>query len=248
MSDDHAITTTAPAPVVRVHPVVQAAIAAGASPAELREMLAIQREWEAGEALRAYTRARVALRRDLPAVLAKDTLVDYTGAKGRVRYTHTSLAAAMDAVTPALTRHGFALAWVPGRTERGEVEVTCRLTHTDGHSETCTLSAPVDTSGHKSTAQGVASTTTLLSRYTALALLGIATADMVEPTGEPSAGDVDPRRNLRAAARVVERGKTREAAEAHVGRPVAEWTTADLERLREWLGPALDGRASECGS
>jgi len=235
VSDDHAITTTAPVAATRVHPVVQAAITAGASAAELRDLLAIQREWEAGEAKRAYTRALVELRRDLPTVIARDATVDYPSSKGRTHYTHTSLAAAMAAVTPALTRHGFSLAWIPGRTAHGDVEVTCRLTHAEGHAESCTLFAPVDTSGAKSAAQGVASTTTLLSRYTALALLGIATADMPEPTGEPSPEDVDPRRNLRAAARVVELGRSREDAEAHIGRPVAEWTRADLERLREWV-------------
>jgi hypothetical protein len=49
------------------------------------------------------------------------------------------------------------------------------------------MTAPIDTSGSKSPAQGVASTITLLQRYTALSLLGIATADMKDADGEPEA-------------------------------------------------------------
>jgi hypothetical protein len=244
MSDpNHKAIINAPhTEIQRMHPVVAAALATGPDPATLRELLAVQREWESGEAKKAYTRALTALKRDMPTVIGKDTTVDFQTAKGRTRYTHTSLAAAMDAVTGPLTAHGFSLGWEPSRNERGDVVVTCRLVHSEGHSETCTLSAPVDTSGSKSPAQGVASTVTLLSRYTALALLGIATADMGEPVGNDheQAADparVDANRNLRAASALQKYGRTREEAEHHLGRKVSEWTDADLARLKEWLAP-----------
>jgi hypothetical protein len=73
-----------------------------------------------------------------------------------------------------LRAHGFVLTWIPSTPAPGTVTVLCRLLHCDGHFDEATLSAPVDTSGNKSPAQGVASTVSLLSRYTALALLGIA--------------------------------------------------------------------------
>jgi len=81
-----------------------------------------------------------------------------------------------------------------------------------------------------------------LQRYTALALLGIATADMNEPerTDEeraPDPGKVDSRRNLDAVSRLRKRGKTVEQAVAFVDRPVAEWTSGDLARLSEWSKP-----------
>jgi hypothetical protein len=210
------------------------------TPETLREILALQREWEAGEAKRAYTRALVELRRDLPAFIRRDQTVDFPSAKGRVHYTHASLAAAMETVVPILTRHGFSLAWTPGIAEKGGVFVTATLTHRDGHSECATLSAPADTSGSKSPAQGVASTVTLLQRYTALSLLGIATADMDEPKpngAPPDAGAVDSARNMRAMAALAKAGKTREEAEKIAGRPVTEWTGADLAKLREWIEP-----------
>lgn len=240
MTDDHKTTiitapTTAPE---RMHPLVAMAMRGGTlDPATLRDMLALQREWEAGEARKAYARALAALKRDLPTVIGKDSTVDFTGQSGkRTFYKHTSLAGVMDAITAPLTQHGFSLAWIPSTGERGAVRVACRLTHAEGHHEECSLEAPADTSGSKSPAQAVASTITLLSRYTALALLGIATADMNEPTGEkpPDVGDVDAATNLRAAKWLADRGISREEVEKHIGRPVSGWTAADLVEVRAY--------------
>jgi hypothetical protein len=219
----------------RMHPMVRAAMAQAPDPATLRELLAVQREWEADEARRAFTTALVALKRELPAVIGRDQKVDYASSKGRVHYTHASLAGVMDAVTPALAKYGFSVSWSPA-TEGSSVTVTCKLTHAGGHQEQTTISAPADTSGAKSPSQGVASTITLLSRYTALALLGIATADMVEPNGSPPTPDqIDSARNLKAAGALKKYGRTVDQAEQFLGRKVAEWTTADVEKLREWV-------------
>ena len=239
MSDTHAAITVLPerpGEPERMHPLVRAAMSGGQlDPAMLRDLLAVQREWEAGEARRAYTRSIVALKRDLPAVIARDRTVDYQGAKGRVHYTHASLGAALDAITGPLTAHGFSLSWQPATDQRG-ITVTCRLTHSEGHYEETTITAPADVSGGKNPAQAIASTITLLSRYTAMALLGLATADMVEPDGrEPAlATGVDSAANLRACGWLAKRGITRGQAVAFVGREVHQWTSADLDKLREW--------------
>lgn len=224
-----------------MHPLVKAALASGTlEPATLREMLALQRDWEQGEAKKAFTRALVALKRDLPTVIQRDSTVDYTNKSGmRTRFKHASLAAVMDAITEPMTAHGFSLAWTPSTDDKGSivtVRVTARLTHAEGHSEETTISAPADTSGNKNSAQAVASTITLLSRYAALALLGIATRDMKDPEpSEPDPDRIDTARNLRAVGRLTKLGKKREDAEAFIGRPVAEWTAADLERLTQWV-------------
>lgn len=238
MTDSHKTTLVRAEPheVQRMHPLVSAAIAGGPlDPQTLRELLAVQREWEAGESRKAYTRALAALKADLPSVISHDKTVDFQTQKGRTHYTHTSLAGVMEAITEPLTRHGFSLSWTPSTGERN-VQVTCRLTHTEGHFEEASLGCPADTSGNKNPAQAIASTITLLSRYTALSLLGIATRDMREPEERaPDETRVDAARNMRAVATVVKAGRTKEDAEKHVGRPVTEWTSADLEVLRTWL-------------
>ena len=211
------------------HPVVREMMAHSHDPAMLRELLAVQREYEAGEAKRAFTRSLVELKRDLPTVIARDKKVNF----GSTNYTHTSLAAVMAAVTAPLTMHGFSLAWIPS-TAAGNVRVTCRLTHSGGHHEETAIEAPIDNKGSKSAAQGVASTITLLSRYTALALLGIATADMADPEPAHDTEAVDSQRNLRVIASLKKYGHKREDAEAIVGRTADEWTSADVEAIKKW--------------
>lgn len=237
----HAITTRVEhaAPIERMSPIVAAGmriLEAHPDPAALRELLAIQHTWEGEESRKAFERAMVALKRDLPTVLARDKTVNFTGNSGKTtNYTHTSLGAALEAITGPLTQHGFSLSWAPSTGERSQVSVTCRLTHTEGHSKEATISAPVDTSGNKSPAQGVASTITLLQRYTALSLLGIATADMQEPPPrEPSPDEPNPERALRAVGKLAKLGKSRDEAEAYVGKRVQDWTNSDIESIAKW--------------
>lgn len=218
----------------RVHPVVAQAMQHNPDPETLGKLLALQERWEAGEAKKAYTAALVGLKRDLPTVIERDQTVDFKTQKGRVNYTHTSLAQVMTAITEPLTQHGFSIAWVP-RTEQNKVIVTCRLTHSAGHSEEATVDAPIDNSGSKSPAQGVASTITLLQRYTCLSLLGIATADHKEPEGETPPDHIDTALNMKAAAAMKKAGYPKADAEKLIGRTVAEWTTSDLDKLRETL-------------
>lgn len=247
MSDkDHAIVSTPEHHALpeRMSPIVSAGmriLEAHPDPAALRELLAIQREWEQHEAQKAFEAAMVRLKAAMPSVLERDKTVDFTGSAGkRTHYTHTSLAAAMEAVTPHLTEHGFSLSWTPA-TAQGQVSVTCVLTHIGGHSKATTINAPVDTSGNKSPAQGVASTITLLQRYTALALLGIATADMDEPEPKaPMPDATNPDRALRAVGLLKKRGIPVDEAVAYLEKPVPEWTNADIEALGEWAQKRKD--------
>jgi len=230
MSDTHGKLALPDSPT---HPLVRAAMEHGSlDPATLRDLLALQREYEAGEARKLYRAAMVALKRDMPSVVGRDALVDYTGSKGRVTYRHASLAGILDAIVPHLGQHGFSHAWEPSTDQRG-VTVTCRLSHEAGHSEQATITAPTDTSGGKSPAQGVASTITLLSRYTLSSLLGIASADMPEPG--PAPDEPDPARARKACSKLAAFGLTVDDAVGFVGKPVGEWTSEDITRLGAWV-------------
>lgn len=253
MSDSHdkAMTVVERPGERSMSPVVAAIMERNLAPETVREMLAVQREYEANEARKAYAMALVGLKRDLPTVIERDATVDFTSKTSgqRTFYHYASLAGVMDAITEPLTQHGFSVAWKPSTGKDG-VTVVCRLAHAAGHYEEASVSAPPDTSGSKSPAQAVASTITLLSRYTALSLLGIATRDMEEPTGEeakPDPGRVDSQRNLSAVGKLKKLGKTREEAEKFLGdKKVSNWTDADLKRLEAWARPAVK-HATDCG-
>lgn len=227
--------------LTHVHPVVALAMRNGATdPATLRELMELQRIWEAGEAKKAFVVALVALKRELPTSIARDTEVRFANSSGvETHYWHTSLSAAMAAVATPLADNGFTLNWQTGEGPKGDVRVTCRLMHKAGHSEETTLSAPPDGKGGKNGAQAVASTVTMLQRYTALSLLGIATKDMTEnheprEPAKPAPEQINTKRNLAVAGRLKTLGLSVAEAEQFVERKVADWTSRDIDAIAEW--------------
>ena len=235
---------------LQVHPLqmVQMALEAGnVDTAALEKLMDLAERHEANEARKAYATAMVNLKRDLPSVLQRDKTVNFnSSAGGRVHYSHTSLGAAVDAILDPLTSHGFSHSWHPSNDERS-VKVTCRLTHSQGHYEETTLSAPPDKGGKKSDAQAIASTTTLLQRYTLLSLLGIATADMKDPVHqEKEPSNIDSKANMNAMKTAMDLGHKRETIEGHVGKPMNQWTAEDLSVLRMWLMNDILGRLDKC--
>lgn len=241
MSDNHdkAISIIDRSERVGMSPVVSAGLRIlehSPNPETLRELLAMQRDWEANEARKAYASALVGLKVGLPTIIAHDKLVNFNS----TRYTHTSLGAAVEAVTPHLINHGFTHSWYPATNGANEVSVTCRLTHQAGHFEEVCLKAPPDNKGAKNGAQAVASTVTMLERYTLLALLGIATADMSEPEGrdEAPADNVNSERNLKAVGWLKQNEVSVGEAEQYLSRKVPDWTAADLGKLKAWVKKA----------
>ena len=240
MADEHDTTALAERAPAALHPMVAEVLRQNPTPEALQQLMAMQERWEDRKAEQAYTRALVALRKSLPPYLIRDAEVDFTSMKGRTHYRHTSLAAGMVTIQPGLIENGFTCQWKVARTTKGDVAVSCILRHEEGHSEVSTLEAPPDNSGNKSAPQAIASTQTLLQRYTLFGLLGLATKDQTEPGDSPPVDDpaaVDTVANRAMALAVVKAGRTRAAAEELVGRMVPGWTSADLDKIRSWLEP-----------
>jgi hypothetical protein len=79
------------------------------------------------------------------------------------------------AVRPALAQHGFALSHRISQTQIPVV--TAVLSHRAGHAETTSLGLPLDRSGNKTDVHALASAITYATRYTTIALLGIASSE-----------------------------------------------------------------------
>jgi hypothetical protein len=241
MTDNHIVK--APGVAIeadKMHPMVVAAMRGGGLDTQsLRELMELQREWQRDNARAAYTRSMVELKSNLPAVLDRDKIISY----GKTSFRFTTLSHAMEAVTPHLNDYGFSLTWIP-TTSDGMVRVTCRLTHIDGHYEETIMSAPPDTSGSKNPIQSIGSTQSYLERYTALALLGIATKDMPDADDPPVPAEdiIDTERNLNAMARLRKKGISVKDAESHIRKPAKDWTIKDLEMLWSWQ-QGLDSKA-----
>lgn len=153
--------------------VVQYAIKEQVAPEQLEKLMALQERWEANEAKKAYHVAMTAFKKN-PPTINKDAHVNYTHSKGTTDYKHATLANVTTTIGKALSKHGLSAGWKPEQIEN-KTKVTCTITHILGHSESCSLEAPPDTSGGKNSIQAIGSTVTYLERYTILALTGLAT-------------------------------------------------------------------------
>ena len=169
-----------------VDQLVKVAVEGGAAVETLRELLNLRREAKADAARDAYTEAMAQFRAKCPPII-KTRVVDFTSAKGRTNYRHAGLSESIEQIKTLLGECGLSHSW---RTEQpdGIVKVTCTVTHALGHSESTSLSAPVDLSGNKNPIQAIGSTVTYLERYTLFALLGLA-AQEEDDDGQGAGGN-----------------------------------------------------------
>lgn len=152
---------------------LQMAMNQGADLDRLERLMQLQRQWEAGEARKAYVTAMAAFKSE-PLKILKSKRVDVPGG---AKFAHATLADVVDGVVAALSKHGLSHAWET-KQEGTQITVTCIITHEAGHSERTTLFAPPDDSGKKNTIQQIGSTVTYLQRYTLMAACGLAAKDM----------------------------------------------------------------------
>lgn len=166
---------------------LQIAIEKGVTGEELSKLMDLYERNEKNEARKAYHVAMANFKAN-PPKLNKDAHVRYETSKGVTEYTHATLANITDKISQRLSEEGLSATWKTGQSEKGAIIVTCRITHVLGHYEDTPLEAPADGSGGKNSIQAIGSTVTYLQRYTLLASVGLATADM-DDDGRGSEGE-----------------------------------------------------------
>lgn len=147
-----------------------AAMSQGASLEQVEKMMDLQDRWERKEAEKAYNAAFAAFKSEAVRIIKGRKVTD-----GPLRgKEYAELHDVVDAVTPALSRHGLSTAWKLTRDEKDWLEVTCTLKHVGGHSESVSMGGPPDAGGAKNALQARASTKSYLERYTLKAICGVA--------------------------------------------------------------------------
>lgn len=157
----------------------------------IRELRLMQKEFEADEARKAFDAAVADAKSEIKPIL-KNREVDFQSRKegaGRTHYEYEDLGAIAEHIDPILARHGLSYRHRP-KQEGKSLTITCILSHRDGHREETPLTAPNDETGNKNAGQAIASTATLLQRYTLKLALGLATThdDDGHGGGEPGTG------------------------------------------------------------
>lgn len=141
------------------------AIKSNAPIAQLTELFALQKQFEAHEAQKAYILAMAEFKLAPPSVIKDKENVQYGS-------HYASIESLVNTINPHLSAHGFSARWDVDQTKG--IQVTCILTHKQGHSERCTMSGPPDSSGKKNPLQEIRSTVTYLKLSTFEAITGIA--------------------------------------------------------------------------
>lgn len=139
----------------------------------IKQLMDLQDRWEAGQSLKAYNEDFAAFKAEA-VTLVKNRKVTDGPLKGK---GYAELHAVVNAITPALSRHGLSASWKLSKDERDWIEVTCYLKHSRGHSESVSMGGPPDTGGAKNPIQARASTVSYLERYTLKAIVGLAEQD-----------------------------------------------------------------------
>lgn len=146
---------------------MQTAKAVGMGIEEFKEMLELQVKWEDRESKKAFVAAMSAFKAD-PPVIRKDKVNKQFGSK------YSSIDALVNPAIPYLGKYGLSHNWQYSK-DGENPQVTCTITHKQGHSESVTMSAPPDVSGgnSKNSLQQIKSTQTYLKIATFEAVTGL---------------------------------------------------------------------------
>lgn len=170
-----------------------AVLAQGGNIDQFERAMALQERWEAGEARKAYNVAFAAFKAEAVHIV-RNRSVDNGPLAGK---KYAELHAVVDALTPALSRHGLSASWKLTKDDKDWMEVTCFLRHEKGHEESVSMGGPPDNGGAKNAIQARASTKSYLERYTLKAICGVAEGGDDNDGGsgrdEPDAAELDGR-------------------------------------------------------
>jgi hypothetical protein len=176
-------TPITPVPVVPMAPqpmtpmeLAAFVIQQGKDPALIDKMIEWQERHEKKMALRAFDAAVANAKAEIKPIL-KNREVDFQSKRegaARTNYEYEDLGAIAEHVDPILAKYGLSYRHRP-KQEGKNLTITCILSHRDGHREETSLTAPNDETGNKNAGQAIASTATLLQRYTLKLALGLST-------------------------------------------------------------------------
>jgi len=149
--------------------IIQHALATGADPATLRELLAVRREWEADEARKQYFAAISEFQRRAPIIAKSD---DAHGKK------YAALDTIWAQIRPLVTELGLSVTWQVCELRDGTCHVEGQIAHASGHGVPIIQDIPLpELIRGQNAAQQMGSATSYAKRYALCSALGIVTGD-----------------------------------------------------------------------
>ena len=173
------------------------AVERGAQVDQLEKLMALHERWEAEQARKAFHAARARFQ-----FLCPEIVKDKEGGGNSFKYKYASLPGIIRQVKQPLSECGLTFRWeIDDKGKEHQIEVSCILSHCDGHSEHNSMSAMPDDSGAKNDIQQRGSAVTYLQRYTLIGVLGIASANDDDDGKSAGVTNVDTLRTHNEAVR-----------------------------------------------
>jgi len=163
----------APAPAGSPMAMAIAALQSGMSPEQIGQMMDLQDRYNATQAKKAYDEAFAAFKAESVTIIRGKKRAE--GPLKNQKYAE--LHDVVNAVTPALSKHGLSSSWKLTIDDKDWMEVTCYLRHVGGHQESVSMGGPPDAGSARNAIQARASTKTYLERYTLKAITGLSEQD-----------------------------------------------------------------------
>jgi len=152
-----------------VHPLIKAVAEGQMSVADMKEMMQLQRDYEANEARKAFIHA-MAKAKENPPKIVNDLVNQQYGEYA----TYSSLGNIVEVGGKHFSQFGFFIRWAfEEPADVNKIICDCIITHERGHSETVRSIGPLDDSGKKNPLQQRRSTKTYLKIDTFLAVTGL---------------------------------------------------------------------------
>lgn len=174
--------------LARIDPqaLISAAIQKSAPIETLERLVALAKEVKTWTAKEAYHQAISDFQRDCPTIKKTATASIPTQA-GTLEFSYAPLDEICAAITPVLSKYGLSYSWRQAKaTQPNAVAVTCRISHSLGHSEESEATEiPYRSGGNLNPGMAVGSALSYAKRYALCGMLGIA------PQGEDD--DAGPR-------------------------------------------------------
>lgn len=141
---------------------------------KLKELMQLQKQWQADQARKAFFSAMNDFQSKVPEI-RKGKKVSF-GKDSKTEYHYAPLAEITRQIKDTCQECGLSYRWEIKDTKE-DIQVTCLITHIDGHTEQTTMMSNPDLTGSKNPIQARGSAIEYLKRYTLIGALGLSTAD-----------------------------------------------------------------------
>lgn len=176
MSDKNIAKADEPKAIHTLSPLIQMAMDKDFDVEKLSAFLAVQKEWEANEAKKAFSLAMSECQKKMPMIVK-------TAFNEQTRSLYAKHEMICKLIKPVYTEHGFSLSFSQGKADiEGEIRTLCDMDHGQGHSKHYHIDLPRDDGGikgnvNKTPIHAKGSTFSYGRRYLTMMIFDLATYD-----------------------------------------------------------------------